>query len=111
MLQFIQRSTLFVAASVKLRLKAPVFTENVIGGTPGLTQRTNPSLDPPPKPTPEQLHPDYGFAMFNLGVSLMINRDFVGAVLALERSLALEPRSTKIMVYLGKAGAESRVAW
>lgn len=46
--------------------------------------------------------------MFNLGVSLMINRDLVGAVLALERSLALEPRNTKVMVYLGKASVESR---
>eukprot|EP00752_Nemacystus_decipiens_P009157 g8179.t1 len=49
-----------------------------------------------------ELHPEYGSAMFNLGVSLMLNRDLVGAVLALERSLELEPRNTKIMVYLGK---------
>lgn len=41
--------------------------------------------------------------MFNLGVSLMINQDLVGAMSALERSLTLEPRNTKIMVYFGKA--------
>eukprot|EP00903_Cladosiphon_okamuranus_P011712 g11015.t1 len=53
-----------------------------------------------------KLHPEYGFAMFNLGVSLMIKRDLVGAVSALERSRTLEPRNTKIMVYLGKVYLE-----
>ncbi len=46
--------------------------------------------------------------MFNLGVSLMITRDHVGAVFALERSLELERSNTKIMVYLGQASAACR---
>lgn len=55
-----------------------------------------------------KLHPDFGFAQFNLGVSLMIQRDHLGAVSALERSLKLEPRNTKVMVYLGQASTLSR---
>lgn len=47
--------------------------------------------------------------MFNLGASLMITRDHVGAVIALERSLDLEPHNTKAMVYLGQASAACRV--
>ncbi|CAM9863393.1 unnamed protein product, partial [Pylaiella littoralis] len=43
------------------------------------------------------LHPEFGSAAFNLGVSLMISRDHVGAVLAFDRSLEQEPWNTKIM--------------
>ncbi|CAM9836246.1 unnamed protein product [Ectocarpus sp. 12 AP-2014] len=53
-----------------------------------------------------ELHPDFGFAQFNLGVSLMIQRDHLGAVSALERSLRLEPSNTKVMVYLGQVTAK-----
>ncbi|CAN0340036.1 unnamed protein product, partial [Ectocarpus sp. 12 AP-2014] len=55
-----------------------------------------------------ELHPDFGFAQFNLGVSLMIQRDHLGAVSALERSLRLEPSNTKVMVYLGQASTPPR---
>lgn len=50
-----------------------------------------------------QLHPGFRFAAFNLGVSLMITKNHVGAVLAFDRSLELEPWNTKVMVYLGQA--------
>lgn len=62
-----------------------------------------------PHKTAVKLHPEYGFAMFNPGVSLVINRNLIGAVFALERSLALEPWNTKMMVFLGKASTESRI--
>ncbi|CAM9090033.1 unnamed protein product, partial [Scytosiphon promiscuus] len=50
-----------------------------------------------------ELHPHFGFAFFNLGVSLKITRDHVGAVSAFERSLEVEPWNTKVMVLLGEA--------
>eukprot|EP00752_Nemacystus_decipiens_P011698 g10381.t1 len=50
-----------------------------------------------------ELHPGYGSAMFNLGVSRMLLRDHNGAVPALEQSLELEPWNTMAMVYLDLA--------
>lgn len=43
--------------------------------------------------------------MFNLGVSRMLTRNHVGAVVALEQSLKLDAWNTMAMVYLGQARA------